>query len=339
MHRDVRRVLVTLDVTDTVIDEARRKNIDVIISHHPLIFQPLRTIHSDERTGRLLSRLVRANIAMYAFHTNLDFTAGGVSYSLAEQLALTQVKTLHQHSHLSKKIVVYVPEEHVLRLIEAMSEQGAGIIGNYEQCSFRSSGVGTYKPMSGAAPYAGRIGTLESADEVRLEMMAPVWKLESILRAMRGAHPYDEVAYDVYDLANVSTTYGAGVIGELPQAMPVQRFLAHVKRSLGTPVLRYAAGAGRTIKRVAVCGGSGADLIPEAIRQGANAYITADITYHKFQEADGNITLIDAGHYETERPALRGVTEYLKNMCVAERQKIHVFTSSTTSNFVKYSIA
>src|SRR5689334_10744986 len=215
IRRNVRRVLVTLDVTDRVVDEARRKKIDLIISHHPLIFQPLKALRSEDRTARLLTRLIEKNIALYALHTNSDFTTGGVSFALAEELSLHSVRILQPHTNVQKKIVVYLPEQFASPVMTAMANAGAGTIGKYENCSFRSPGVGTYIPASGAAPYAGKIGKLETAEEVRLEMIAASWDVREILSAMRSAHPYEEVAYDVYDLANVSDEYGAGVIGEL----------------------------------------------------------------------------------------------------------------------------
>ncbi|HTK81953.1 MAG TPA: Nif3-like dinuclear metal center hexameric protein [Bacteroidota bacterium] len=339
MRRNVRNVLVTLDVTDRVVDEARRKKIDLIISHHPLIFQPLKTLRTEDRTARLLTRLIEENIALYALHTNLDFTTGGVSFALAEELSLQSVRVLQPHTNMQKKIVVYVPEQFAAPVMTAMAKAGAGTIGKYENCSFRSPGVGTYLPASGAAPYAGKIGKLESAEEVRLEMIAAAWDVREILSAMRSAHPYEEVAYDVYDLANVSDEFGAGVIGELEKPQPLKKFLGHVRKQLNVPVLRYTAGSQSTVRRVAVCGGSGSDLLATAVCEGADAFVTADITYHKFQDCDRRLTLVDAGHFETERPALRHVVRYLAKECAARKQQITITASSTSSNFVQYSIA
>ena len=337
VHQRVRKILVTLDVTDAVINEARRKNVDVIISHHPLIFHPVKAINSNDRVGRLLSELIKSNIALYILHTNLDFTYNGISFSLAERLGLHNVEVLHQHYQIHKKIVVYVPEEYAEKLIAGMSEAGAGIIGKYEYCSFRSKGVGTFKPGQGAKPFIGTIDRLETADEVRLEMIVPTWNLQKVLLAMRAAHPYEEVAYDIYNLANVSKSYGAGAIGELQKPMSLKSFLAHVKRRLRVLVIRYGANPRQRIKRVAVCGGSGSDLLPIAIQRGADAFVTADITYHKFQDSDGNIALIDAEHFETEHPALQRIVKYVQDQCAARKEKIQVFASTVTSNFVQYS--
>ena len=339
VRRKIRRVLVTLDVTDRVIDEARRKKIDVIISHHPLIFRPLKALRSEDRTARLLTRLIEENIALYALHTNLDFTTGGVSFALAEELSLHNVRILQPHTNVQKKIVVYVPEQFAEPVMTAMGKAGAGTIGKYENCSFRSPGVGTYLPARGAMPYAGRIGKLETAEEVRLEMISAAWDVQEILTAMRTAHPYEEVAYDVYDLANVSDEYGAGVIGEMEKPQSLKQFLGHVRRNLTIPVLRYTEGAQPTVRSVAVCGGSGSDLLATAVREGADAFVTADITYHTFQDCDRRLTLIDAGHFETERPALRYVVRYLAKECAARKQQITITASSTSSNFVQYSNA
>ncbi|HEV8537867.1 MAG TPA: Nif3-like dinuclear metal center hexameric protein, partial [Bacteroidota bacterium] len=240
-RRQVNKILVTLDITDALIREARKKNIDVIISHHPLIFQAASAVNTGSRMGRLLSELIKLGIDLYTMHTNLDFTHNGVSFSLAERIGLQEVEVLDQKHRIDKKIVVYAPEESVEHLISAMSAEGAGVIGNYERCSFRARGVGTFRPGQGTRPFTGRVGKNESADEVRLEMIAPAWRLDAVLRAMRVAHPYEEVAYDVYDLANVSSRYGAGAIGELQKRMSLKVFLAHVKRRLQVPVLRYAS--------------------------------------------------------------------------------------------------
>ncbi len=335
----VRSILVTLDVTDAVINEAIRKKISVIISHHPLIFQPIKTLNANTRTGRLLTKLLASKIALYVMHTNLDFTEEGVSFSLATQLQLHQTEVLHQHYQIQKKIVVYVPEEHAEQLIHAMSAQGAGIIGNYEYCSFRTQGVGTFKPRKGAQPFKGKIGRLETASEVRLEMIAPAWNVQNVLQAMRDVHPFEEVAYEIYDLANSSKNLGAGAIGVLKRSQTLTSFLAHVRHCLHVPSLRFAAGLRKTIRRVAVCGGSGSDLISIAIQRGADAFVTADLTYHKFQDCDNRIVLIDAGHYETEIPLVKHLVEYLKSELAARKEKVLVLPSNVKSNFVQYSLA
>ena len=332
----VRSILVTLDVTDSAIQEAVQKRIDLIITHHPLIFHPLRTVTDGTRVGRLVLQLARANISLYAAHTNLDFALNGVSFALAERLKLGNLGFLQPGKPLEKKVVVFVPADHADALMSAMAEAGAGHIGNYEECSFRSDGTGTFRSGRGARPFLGKPGRREKVPEVRLEMITPARKLRDVISALRSAHPYEEAAYDVYDLKNESSSHGAGVIGELRRAMTLKEFLSHVRRSLGTPTLRYSGGRGRRIKRVAVCGGSGSDLLPAARQKFADAFVTADITYHTFQETDGDLAIIDAGHFETERPILSPLVEYLRKQFAQRKEKVRVSVPSRMSNPVQY---
>jgi len=312
MSRRVRKILVALDVTDEVVREAREKDIDLIISHHPLLFHPVRNVTLDDRVGRLVHRLAQSGIALYSAHTNLDFTRGGVSFALAGRLGLHDPDFLQKDQSVLKKIVVFVPADHADAVAAAMASAGAGKIGNYESCSFRVDGTGFFKPMAGAKPFIGATGRLEKVREVRLEMILPRWKLHDVVRGMRSAHPYEEIAYDAYDVSNISDSYGSGVIGELRKAMPLSKFLAHVERTLHVPGVRFAGRVRNRIKRVAACGGSGSNYLPAAIQRGADAFVTSDVPYHVFQECDDRISLIDAGHYETEQPIVAHVVEYLK---------------------------
>jgi hypothetical protein len=234
------------------------------------------------------------------------------------------------------KLVVFVPPTHADSLMAAMASAGAGTIGNYELCSFRLEGTGTFKPAPGAKPFTGAAGRLESVEEVRLEMVLPRWKLEGVVAAMRRAHPYEEAAYDVYDLANSSDAYGSGAIGALETRMPLSKFLARVKRALGVPSLRFTGRPRGGIKRVAVCGGSGSGYLQAAIRRGADAFVTSDCTYHLFQECDGRIALIDAGHFETERPVVPVIVEYLRQQCGRPPAGVRVAASTSMKNIVQY---
>ena len=306
------RILIVLDVTDELIDEAESKKVQLIISHHPLIFRPLKSVTSNDRVGRLVRKLVQKNIALYSAHTNLDFTNNGVSVALAEQLELKNIEILVPLSPMQKKIVVFVPNDYADKVSEAMSNAGAGIIGNYDSCSFRSDGKGTFRGNEKSNPFVGTSQQLEKVDEVRLEMLVPKWKLHSVVSAMKSAHPYEEVAYDVYPLENISKENGMGAIGILEKEMPLQKFLQHVKTKLGSANLRYSKGKSENISRVAVCGGSGSEFLSNAISKQADAFVTADVTYHPFHDAENNIVLIDAGHYETEKHILPKIVEKLK---------------------------
>jgi dinuclear metal center YbgI/SA1388 family protein len=335
----ISKILVALDVTDEVISEASRKKIDLIISHHPLLFHPLKSINEEERVGRLVNALCRQKIALYAMHTNLDFTANGVSFSLAKKLRLNNARVLQQQHSSQKKIVVFVPRSHVEQVASAMTAAGAGRIGNYEECSFRGEGVGTFNASQQSKPFLGNKGRLERVNETRLEMNVPSWKIDHVTGAMQAAHPYEEVAYDIYDLVNSNRNYGAGVLGEYASAISLKEFLRTIQRALNVPALRYSGDAKKSIQCVALCGGSGASLLPAALRANADAFVTADISYHAFQDSDNRIALIDAGHYETEHPAIEEIVGYLKHEFALKKQRIYVTASTRISNFVQYSFS
>ncbi len=336
MARRVRTILVALDVTDDVLAEAREKKVDLIVSHHPLLFHPARSVTLDDRVGRLVYRLAESGIALYSAHTNLDAAREGVSFALAGRLGLRDPEFLEQDRRGMKKIAVFVPAGHVDAVMAAMAAAGAGRIGKYEMCSFRVGGTGTFKPAAGAKPYKGAAGRLEKADEIRLEMILPSWRLHEVVAAMRKAHPYEEVAYDAYDLSNPGGAAGLGVIGDLAEAMPLAKFLAHVKRSLRVPRVRYSGTPKRSIRRVAACGGSGSGLMAAAIRLGADAFVTADLSYHQFQECDGRLALIDAGHFETEEPVIPRIVERLQSSVRGRKESVKVLPSRRMKNFVQY---
>ena len=336
MRRNVRKILTALDVTDEVVEEARRKNVDLIISHHPLLFHPVRSVNTDERVGRIVERLAARGIALYAAHTNLDFTREGVSSALAERLGIQNLDVLRKDQRIDKKIVVFVPLEYAEKVVSAMAGAGAGRIGNYERCSFRVEGTGAFTPSRGARPFTGKPGRERLVDEVRLEMALPAWSVERVIAAMRSAHPYEEVAYDLYDLSNASNWYGAGVIGELKREMTLGKFLGRVRQTLNAAGIRYTGDPKRSIRRVAACGGSGSDLLPVAISRGADVFLTADVTYHTFQECDGRIALIDAGHFETEQPIVPRIIARLKAHPMVRKNKVQVLPSTSTRNFISY---
>jgi dinuclear metal center YbgI/SA1388 family protein len=339
MNRRVRKILVALDVTDEVLLEARAKKIDLVISHHPLLFHPVKSVTTEDRVGRLVHLLAQSGIALYSAHTNLDFTRGGVNFTLARRLGLHDLDFLRKDQNVLKKIVTFVPRLHVEAVTAAMAAAGAGTIGEYDECSFRVEGTGTFKAAKGAKPFVGGIGRLEKVEEVRLEMVLPRWRVNEVVSAMRSAHPYEEVAYDLYDLANAVDSYGSGAIGELLQATPLPRFLAHVERSLHVACLRFAGGLRKRISRVAVCGGSGSNLLRDAIQRGADAFVTSDVSYHEFQECDNRIALIDAGHFETEQPVVARIVEHLKQHLAGLRGNVTVLPSSRMNNFVQYHLS
>lgn len=310
--RRVRSIVVALDLTPAVLKDAQKASADLIITHHPLIFTALKQITDDTRVGRLVRELIERDIALYATHTNLDFAPGGVSEALAKRLGLKETSVLASQKNLIQKVTVYVPAESLDRVMGAMSEAGAGRLGKYSECSFQVTGTGTFTPLEGANPAVGRIGHRASVNETRLEMMVPSWKMKDVVRAMKSAHPYEEVAYDAYPLLNTTDMFGAGIIGKLPRPRSTKDFLKDVCDALKVSALRYSPGSGSKISTVAVCGGSGSEYLKDAIVAGADAYVTADVRYHTFQEAEGQITIIDAGHFETEAPAVETIVDFLE---------------------------
>jgi dinuclear metal center YbgI/SA1388 family protein len=332
----VRGILVALEATAQTVAEARRRKANLIISHHPLLFRPLRSVTPLTPAGRVLKDLLAADIALYSAHTNLDFTRGGTSFALADLLKLKDVQFLESPYKIHRKIVTFVPAPQVDRVASAMAEAGAGRIGNYEECSFRTQGTGMFRGNDASRPVLGERGKREQVPEVRLEMLVPEWSVERVVSAMRREHPYEEVAYDVYPLENRSTDHGMGVVGMLRPPVTLARFLRQVKRALGTGALRWTGNPAARVERVAACGGSGGELLEAAIRSGADVFVTADVKYHSFHEASGAIALVDAGHFETEAPVLGAIVHHLKNEFQRRRVRIPVYPAERSTNPVRY---
>jgi len=335
----VRGILVALDVTEGIAAEAVRRGANVIVSHHPLLFRPLRTVTTETPRERCLAALLRNRLALYAAHTNLDFTRGGTSFALAEALGVTVEGFLKSPFRLQNKIVTFVPPSHADRVATAMANAGGGHIGEYENCTFRgvsrTDGRGTFRGSGNARPVIGRAGVLENVEEVRLEMAAPRRAVGKVVNAMLGAHPYEEVAYDVYPLENASAEYGMGTIGTLKQSVQLKRFLATVRTALGATALRWTGDPRSPVRKVALCGGSGSDLLPDAVRAGADVFVTADVRYHTYQEAEGAIALVDAGHYETEIPVVASVVARLQREIQRRGERIPVRAASQSTNPVR----
>lgn len=327
--------LAALEVTPEVIREALQKNCNLIMTHHPLIFKPLYNVTPKTLPGRLALEIARNNMALYSAHTNLDFTRDGVNFVLGRKLGLQDIDFLYQQSGSMKKVAVFVPPDHVEAVTNAMTKAGAGIIGNYEACSFQTRGTGAFRPLDGAQPFSGEVGKLQHEDEVRVEMVTPAWRSTAVISAMIEAHPYDEVAYDVYPNEAIDPMYGAGVIGALPEPMPVGDFITHTKNSINIPSIRWTRGRSDTVTRVAVCGGSGSDLMPVAIQKKADAFVTADIKYHAFHEARNLIHLVDAGHYETEIFIVDAIVKRLQKKYPETATKLH--SAHSVTNPIMYS--
>ena len=299
-EREVNKALITLDITPAVLDEAIVEGAELIIAHHPLIFKGLKRLNGGNMVEDLVIKMIKNDIAVYAIHTNLDNVAEGVNQRLAKRLGLLNTQILAPSGRL-KKLVVFVPENYAEVVREAMLDADAGHIGQYSHCSFGVHGEGSFKALEGTHPFVGKPGEVHFEKELRLETIVPDELINTVLQAMLTAHPYEEVAYDIYPLENHGTGVGAGMIGELPVALSSHGFLTEVKKKLSAQRLRHGMLVERKVKKVAICGGSGSFLMEKAFASGADAFVTADFKYHDFFLYQNQMLLVDAGHYETEQ--------------------------------------
>lgn len=300
-NKHINSALITLDVTEEVIDEAINNNHGLIIAHHPLIFKPLKRITGSNFIEKLVIKAIKHDIAIYAIHTNIDNMAKGVNAKLGEKLGLTNLRILAPGGSELNKIVTFCPVEHADAVREIMFKAGAGNIGNYDYCSYNTEGEGTFRAGEGTNPFVGNIGKLHIEKEIKIETIVPSYKVGNVIEAMLAVHPYEEVAYDIYPLKNTSSATGAGMIGELKQEMALTGFLKNVKKALNAQAIKHNTPIKKPVKKVAFCGGSGSFLISKAYAAGADVFITSDIKYHDFFEHQNEMTIVDAGHYETEQ--------------------------------------
>ena len=308
------RMLVALTPLPEVFDEAEEKGADFLLFHHPLIFEPLTSIVVSTYPGDLLARAICNGLAVYAAHTSYDAAPAGVSVALAKALGLGgSLRVLSPRGAL-RKLVVFVPEENVDDVAKALAEAGAGVIGDYSECTFRTRGTGTFRGGDDTNPYLGEKGRLEKAQEVRLETVVAAHSLRRAVDAATAAHPYEEVALDIYPVEGSPEDCGYGRLGNLPERLTAEELREHVSGSLGFPS-RLVADSGRRIETVAVLGGSGGSFIPEVAASGAHAYVTGDVDYHDALLAESlGLTVIDAGHAATELPSLRPLARQLAEL-------------------------
>lgn len=337
-QHEIEKALLTIDVNLAVAREAADKGAGLIISHHPLMLKPAKAINTSQPAGELISFLIRNNITVYSAHTNLDAAAGGVNSALAERLGLTEPAVLQLNGQpVLFKLVVFIPVGHEEKVRAAVLEAGAGWIGNYSHCSFMTGGTGTFKPLDGASPFYGRPGEIEQVQEVRLETIVPAGILEKVLSAMLDSHPYEEVAYDILPLKNRVPNRGLGRVGKLIEPMPLISFAGKVKENLAVPAVRIGGRQDSLVKTVAVCGGSGADLWPDALKAGADTIVTGDVKYHTAQEITAaGMNFIDAGHYGTEAVVLPALLEYLRDICGREGIDVELVLSKTNTDPFAY---
>lgn len=298
---EVSSALVCLDCTEAVVEEAARLGCGLIISHHPVIFRGLKSLSGKGYVERTILAAIKHNIALYAIHTNLDNVISGVNAEIAARLGLKNLGVLDPKPHQLRKLIVFVPKDHAEAVRAAMFQAGAGRIGNYDECSFNSEGHGTFRAGANTDPHVGQKGTRHTEPETRIEVIVPVSAETVVVSAMIAAHPYEEVAYDLVPLANAHPGIGSGMVGELDKPLEESVFLSHVKQAFGLKVIRHTKLLSRPVKKVALCGGSGAFLIGKAKAAGADAYLTGDIKYHEFFDADSKLLLADIGHYGSEQ--------------------------------------
>jgi dinuclear metal center YbgI/SA1388 family protein len=331
-EREVECALICLDCTEDVIQEAIDNQCDLIISHHPLIFGGLERLTGSDHVQRILAKAIEERIGLYAIHTNLDNVANGVNARLAHTLGLRPLRVLRPMTDKLLKLSVHVPTEAIEKVRDGLFSAGAGVIGNYGECSFSYSGEGSFTPLKGATPATGTIGERHVSQEMKIEVILFEWRREKVLTAMMEAHPYEEVAYDLIPLMNEHLDLGSGLLCEFSEPMAESEFIRLVKEKLSAAAIRHSRLLGKPVQRVALCGGSGSFLIRDAIALGADAFVTADLKYHQFQEPDGRLLLIDAGHYETERATMHLIHELLEE----KFPKFALRLTETVSNPIHY---
>lgn len=301
-NKMVGKALLCLDSTEAVVDEAIAKGCDMIIAHHPIVFGGLKRFTGSNYVQRAVMKAIKHDIAIYACHTNLDnVRKNGVNERIAQQLGVKVNSVLRPQEGVLMKLGVYVPQSHAEVVKEALFAAGAGHVGNYDECAFTVSGIGSFRPNDEANPTIGAAGERSLVSEERVEVLVPNWLRSAVWMALKTVHPYEEIAHDWTPLSNVTAEYGAGVVGELPEAMPTSAFLQHVKTAMGVDVVKFTKCHVTMVQRVAICGGAGSFLIWDAMRAGADAFVTSDVKYHEYFDAEERLLLCDIGHYESEK--------------------------------------
>jgi dinuclear metal center YbgI/SA1388 family protein len=331
-ERELSSALITLDVTEEVIDEAINCKCDVVVSHHPLIFHGLKSLSGRSFTERVLYKAIKNEIAIYSAHTNLDAFSNGVSRKMAEKIGLKEITVLSPSEKLLLKLVTYIPESHIDIVRNALFEAGAGVIGNYDNCGFVSPGTGSYRANEHANPFRGEKGKIHFEPEIRFETILYSHLRDKVIKALLEKHPYEEVAYDLYSLENKSAETGIGCVGQLKDEVSETKFLEMISLVFDAKGIRYSKPTGKKVRKVALCGGAGASLLSLAISSGADVFLTADLKYHDFFKTENKILLIDTGHFESEKFSV----EILKDLIIKKFPKFAVRFSETNTNPINY---
>jgi dinuclear metal center YbgI/SA1388 family protein len=331
-EQEVSSAIICLDVTEEVISEAVASDCNLILSHHPLIFKGIKSLTGKTYNERILSEAVKKDIAIYSAHTNLDMVSNGVSRKMAEKIGLKEVRVLSPLELTLLKLVTYIPESHFKDVQFAIFEAGAGVIGNYDNCGFSSSGTGSFRGNEKTNPFRGEKGMIHSEREIRFETVLFSHLKDKVISALLNTHPYEEVAYDLYSLENTNIEIGLGSVGLLDNPVSENDFLNLISGIFGAKGIRYSKLTGKSISKVALCGGSGASLLNNAIHCAADVFLTADIKYHDFFRTENKILLVDAGHFETEKFSV----EILKDLIIKKFPKFAVRFSETNTNPINY---
>lgn len=292
--------LITLDVTEKVMDEAINGEMDLIIAHHPILFKGIKRIGKSHWIDKCIRKAIKHDISIYAIHTNLDNIHSGVNKKICELIGLKNLAPLQPKTSTLAKLTVFVPKNDKEKVLAALFDSGAGNIGNYDHCSFQVNGEGTFRGNEASTPAIGQKGEVEKVEEVRIEVIVRKHDLQMVVQQMKAAHPYEEVAFYVSELLNENQETGSGMIGTLEKEMETREFLKHLKLSMNLNVIKHTELCTDRISKVAVCGGSGSFLLNSAKVKKADIFITADFKYHEFFEANSDIIIADIGHYESE---------------------------------------
>jgi dinuclear metal center YbgI/SA1388 family protein len=293
-------VIISLDAIEAVIDEAINKKCNLVVAHHPIIFKGVKKLNGKNYVERTILKAIKNDIAIYAIHTNLDNIKKGVNNKVAEKIGLQNLQVLQPKENILKKLITFAPLDKAEDVRKALFSAGGGELGKYSECSFNTEGTGTFKPLEGADPFVGEIGKRHEANELKIEVIFPGYLEQKIIKAMIDVHPYEEVAYDIISLGNYLSDVGSGLIGELDKEIDETGFLSQIKTAFGLKVIKHTGLSGKKVKKVAVCGGAGSFLIPIALSNKADVYLTSDIKYHEFFDAE-SMLLLDIGHYESEQ--------------------------------------
>ena len=337
LNKQVRNVLVTLDVTDAVVEEAIAQNCELIIAHHPPIFAKLSNLRTDNPQGQLYEKILKNDIAVYAAHTNLDVAPGGVNDLLADALQLENRRVLDEtYSESLMKLAVYIDVENAEMIRQALLKAGAGEIGDYDACSFSTEGTGRFRAKDGANPYIGEVGQVEHVREEKVEVVFSSAIKNRVLKAMLNAHPYEEPAYDLFEMAIDTNKQGLGRIGTLKEPMTLQAFAEFVKVQLDVPALRVVGPLDTVVKKVAVIGGDGNKYVRTAKFAGADVFVTGDIGFHVAQDAEVNgLSIVDPGHH-VEKVMIAGVASKMSELCATKKLDVNFIESRVHTEPFKF---